>query len=82
MLRTTKDLVNEFQAATGYTQSDEITLIFPPQYEEDKANPGAYYSSGSIWSERIKTDNSYFLSTSPSSSSWFSVGVLENLTEL
>jgi hypothetical protein len=36
MLLTTRDLVKEFNAATGYTQSDEITLVYPPQYEEDK----------------------------------------------
>lgn len=33
MENTTKDLVEEFGAVTGYTQSDEITLIFPPQYK-------------------------------------------------
>lgn len=29
MCETTKDLVNNFHAITGYTQSDEITLVFP-----------------------------------------------------
>ncbi len=29
MIRTTVDLVEEFQAYTGYTQSDEITLVIP-----------------------------------------------------
>lgn len=42
MLHTTRDLVAEFNAATGYTQSDEITLVFPPQYEESKENPGKW----------------------------------------
>jgi len=30
MLRTTIDLVEEFNASTGFTQSDEISLIFSP----------------------------------------------------
>lgn len=30
MIETTKDLCREFQAITGYTQSDEITLLIPP----------------------------------------------------
>jgi len=34
MLQTTLDLVDKFGAATGYEQSDEITLIFPPQFKE------------------------------------------------
>jgi tRNA(His) 5'-end guanylyltransferase len=34
MEQTTKDLVNEFGAVTGYTQSDEISLIFPPTFKE------------------------------------------------
>ena len=29
MIETTKDLVKKFSACTGYTQSDEITLVFP-----------------------------------------------------
>eukprot|EP00697_Spironema_sp_BW2_P014771 gnl/Spiro4/5331_TR2705_c0_g1_i1.p1 gnl/Spiro4/5331_TR2705_c0_g1~~gnl/Spiro4/5331_TR2705_c0_g1_i1.p1 ORF type:complete len:642 (+),score=156.05 gnl/Spiro4/5331_TR2705_c0_g1_i1:760-2685(+) len=29
MTKTTEDLVDMFQAATGYTQSDEITLVWP-----------------------------------------------------
>ena len=29
MLRTTVDLVKKFNATTGYTQSDEISLVFP-----------------------------------------------------
>ena len=28
MIKTTSDLLNEFQAVTGYTHSDEITIIF------------------------------------------------------
>ncbi len=34
MVKTTEALVEEFGAVTGYTQSDEITLIFPPMYKE------------------------------------------------
>jgi tRNA(His) 5'-end guanylyltransferase len=30
MLASTKDLVQEFNCSTAYTESDEITLIFPP----------------------------------------------------
>ena len=30
MINTMNDLVNEFRAVTGYTQSDEISLIFVP----------------------------------------------------
>ena len=29
MVETTKDLVKEFQAVSGYTQSDEITFTWP-----------------------------------------------------
>lgn len=35
MIRTTGDLVNEFQARTGYTQSDEITLVFMPKQNQE-----------------------------------------------
>lgn len=31
MIETTKDIFKEFIAITGFTQSDEITLLFPPQ---------------------------------------------------
>jgi len=34
MIRTTTDLVTEFKAVTGYTQSDEISLIFMPKYDQ------------------------------------------------
>ncbi len=34
MIETCKDLVNKFGASTGYTHSDEITLIFPRCNEE------------------------------------------------
>lgn len=30
MILTTQDLVNEFNARTGFVESDEITLVFPP----------------------------------------------------
>ena len=30
MIRATGDAINQFHASTGYTHSDEITLIFPP----------------------------------------------------
>lgn len=32
MIETTKDLCEEFNAVTGYTQSDEITLVIPKNY--------------------------------------------------
>eukprot|EP01121_Diplochlamys_sp_Union-15-3_P018165 TRINITY_DN6568_c0_g1_i1.p1 TRINITY_DN6568_c0_g1~~TRINITY_DN6568_c0_g1_i1.p1 ORF type:complete len:288 (+),score=43.22 TRINITY_DN6568_c0_g1_i1:57-920(+) len=35
MILTTADLVSEFNASTGYTQSDEITLVFPVVLNED-----------------------------------------------
>lgn len=35
MVETTKDLVRTFQFLTGFTQSDEITLIFAPNQKED-----------------------------------------------
>lgn len=35
MFLTTYDLVTEFTAATGYTQSDEITLVFVPKPNAD-----------------------------------------------
>lgn len=34
MEETTKDLVAKFGAVTGYTQSDEITLVFKPTFKE------------------------------------------------
>jgi len=34
MVQTTKDLCKEFGAITGYTQSDEISLVIPPTYRE------------------------------------------------
>lgn len=36
MVATTKDLCQEFQALTGYTQSDEITLLLPPTAVDPK----------------------------------------------
>lgn len=30
MILTTMDLITEFSATTGYTHSDEITIIFKP----------------------------------------------------
>jgi tRNA(His) guanylyltransferase len=41
MLNTCSDLVVKFQAATGYTQSDEITLIF--KFEQDGKENGNLY---------------------------------------
>ena len=35
MIETTKDLVREFGAVTGYTQSDEISLVIPSIYTLD-----------------------------------------------
>ena len=34
MEETTKNLVEKFGAVTGYTQSDEISLVFAPQFKE------------------------------------------------
>lgn len=34
MENTTKDLVDKFGASLGFTQSDEITLVFPPSFIE------------------------------------------------
>lgn len=34
MVKTTCDLVKRFGAVTGYTQSDEITLVFPPVFKD------------------------------------------------
>src|SRR6188508_3073546 len=38
MIETTKDIINQFHGITGYTQSDEISILFPPVItkEEDK----------------------------------------------
>ena len=33
MENTTKDLIDHFGASIGYTQSDEITLVFPPVFD-------------------------------------------------
>lgn len=35
MIRVTETLVNEYKATTGYTQSDEITLVIPSFYKEN-----------------------------------------------
>ena len=45
MVMTTADLVTYFGASTGFTQSDEITLVFPApvsteDIEEEKNHPG------------------------------------------
>jgi len=34
LIKTTESLVEKFSAVTGYHQSDEITLVFPPKYKE------------------------------------------------
>jgi len=34
MENTTNDLISRFGATLGYTQSDEITLVFPPSFIE------------------------------------------------
>ena len=34
MIKTTESLIKKFGAVTGYTQSDEISLVFPPMYKE------------------------------------------------
>ena len=36
MEKTTHDLINKFNASTGYTSSDEITLIFPEKLNNEK----------------------------------------------
>lgn len=38
MVETTKALVKKFGAVTGYVQSDEITLIFVPQFKTKQIN--------------------------------------------
>jgi tRNA(His) 5'-end guanylyltransferase len=46
MVLTTKDLVKKFGAVTGYTQSDEISLLFAPAKTEEKmanAKPGRIF---------------------------------------
>src|SRR5690348_9291923 len=35
MLKTTADLVQKFNCASAYTESDEISLIFPSQIQEN-----------------------------------------------
>ena len=36
MEKTTMDLLTKFGAVTGFVQSDEITLVFPPIFKEEK----------------------------------------------
>lgn len=36
MVRTTQDVVSKFNPTTGYTHSDEITLIFPPLLSQEE----------------------------------------------
>ncbi len=48
MTRTTGDLVDEFNARTGYTQSDEITLVFVPVYNEETSSWGQWPFRGRV----------------------------------
>tara|TARA_Y100000780_G_C13652920_1_gene405381 strand:- start:77 stop:397 length:321 start_codon:yes stop_codon:yes gene_type:complete len=36
MEKITHDLINKFNVRTGYTSSDEITLIFPEKFNNEK----------------------------------------------
>jgi tRNA(His) 5'-end guanylyltransferase len=53
MVETTKDLVEKFGAVTGYVQSDEITLIFAPQFKE-KQNVESEIVNEQIFGGRIQ----------------------------
>jgi len=47
MIRTTIDLVQEFSPNLAYTQSDEITLVFTPQFDENN-NIKNYFFNGRV----------------------------------
>lgn len=44
MIETTKDLVKKFKASLGYTQSDEITLVFTPASKDKNGQYQCIYS--------------------------------------
>ena len=50
LVETTKDLVQKFSAVTGYTHSDEISLVFPkiPYPEKEKQMHGTHIYGGRI----------------------------------
>ncbi|RKO83321.1 tRNAHis guanylyltransferase-domain-containing protein [Blyttiomyces helicus] len=52
MVRTTMDLVEKFGPTTGYTQSDEITLVFRAGDAEQTNSPHATFSH--IYSGRVQ----------------------------
>ncbi len=55
MEATTKDLVEEFQAVVGYTQSDEITLIIPsPKSKKEHYNKKDKQDSNHIYNGRVQ----------------------------
>eukprot|EP00123_Amoebidium_parasiticum_P012582 comp21458_c0_seq1/m.29662 comp21458_c0_seq1/g.29662 ORF comp21458_c0_seq1/g.29662 comp21458_c0_seq1/m.29662 type:complete len:303 (-) comp21458_c0_seq1:79-987(-) len=51
MVATTADLVNKYNAVLGYTQSDEITLVFPTHWEDDdtKSKKGPMWQGGRVF---------------------------------
>lgn len=59
MILTTHDLVHEFSAVTGYTHSDEITLVFASAYgETDEKKTGTHFFDGRV-SKILSTVASY-----------------------
>jgi hypothetical protein len=48
MINTTADLVNTFTARVGYTQSDEISLVWPAMTEEAKEKGSTFMFNGKV----------------------------------
>jgi len=59
MVQTTSDLLEEFGAVSGYTQSDEITLVLPAMYQKD----GKKIINNQISKGRVDKVASVFAST-------------------
>lgn len=51
MVRTTADLIQEFSCVSGFTASDEITLIFPAPATEEEIAQGK--SAVIPWNGRV-----------------------------
>ena len=61
MIETTKELVKRFNAVTGYTQSDEITLLIPPEFNTIKTpSSGVFRYTGDNYIAQDKTSGKEF----------------------
>lgn len=67
MKKTTEDLMKTFGAVTGYTQSDEITLVILPCYKEVTKMDGFYIDNNQIYKGRTQKLASLISSTATAS---------------